>query len=87
MNPAKVRPQLIIGASGLVGDHILQALHRSAIEAYGTYFSHPTEGLIPLDIRKFESIQKMIMDLKPSVIYLPAARANVDWCELYPEEA
>jgi dTDP-4-dehydrorhamnose reductase len=87
MNPAKEKPQLIIGASGLVGDHILQALHRSAIEAHGTYFSRPTEGLTPLDIRLFESIQKMVMDLKPSVVYLPAARANVDWCELHPAQA
>ncbi len=77
---------LVIGASGLVGDHLVRSLKGAGCEVVATYFSHPIPGLLPLDICDIESLDQFIKRLQPGVVYLPAALPNVNYCELHPEE-
>jgi dTDP-4-dehydrorhamnose reductase len=39
----------------------------------------------PLDMRDRAQVQTLLAELQPAVIYLPAALANVDYCESHPE--
>lgn len=78
---------LVIGASGLVGGHLLQAIREAGLEQVGTYFSVPAEGLYPLDVRNRDQVDEVLAATAPDVVYLSAAMANVDWCEVYPEQS
>ena len=78
--------QLIIGASGQVGEHLVRAASDAGFEAIGTYHNHPVLGMQRLDIRSPTEVQSLIAKVRPSVVYLPASLANVDYCELHPEE-
>jgi len=83
---------LVIGASGQVGQHLIDSLtaaHRSqpAIGTYsGTYFEHETAANERLDLRDLEAVGALIRRIKPKVLYLPAFNAYVDFCETHPEE-
>lgn len=79
--------QLVIGASGQVGEHLLNALKEQGADVIGTCFSHSFEGLCPLDIRQPEAVTDLLMRMSPSVIYLPASLTNVDYCESHTAEA
>ncbi|MBI2940973.1 MAG: SDR family oxidoreductase [Chloroflexi bacterium] len=78
--------QVVIGASGQVGEHLVQAASAAGLDVLGTYSSHPVPGLRQLDIRNRAETRSLLLASRPSVVYLPAARANVDYCELHPEE-
>ena len=82
-----IKPQIIIGASGLIGGYILKTLIQSGVQASGTYRSQYLEGLFQLDIRNPDEVNRFFQLYEPAVVYLPAASANVDWCELHREEA
>ena len=77
---------LILGASGLVGGHLMQAIKDRGIRAVGTYKTNPVEGMLPVDICQAESVGRLVESVQPSVIFLPACRANVDYAEAHPEE-
>lgn len=77
---------LVIGASGLVGENLLCAASDAGFEVIGTYHSHPVPGMQRLDIRSQTEVQLLIAKVHPTVVYLPASLANVDHCELHPEE-
>lgn len=74
---------LIIGASGLVGSHILRAL--PAATSMGTYFCHPPTGagypFVHLDLYQKSAVVKLFDALRPQTVYLAAAASDVDWCE------
>lgn len=91
---------LIIGASGQIGEQLSQKLLRSREEVIGTYFSTSLFGTnnsqgftsqIPagknfiLDIRKANDVKRLIDDVKPQFVYLPAAATNVDYCQQNPQ--
>jgi dTDP-4-dehydrorhamnose reductase len=75
---------LIIGASGLVGGALLRALGATAV---GTYRSRPLAGLRQLDVTNTDAVGHVLRDVRPQVVYFPAAEPNVDWCETHPSEA
>lgn len=77
---------LIIGASGLVGSHLMQAATNRKWNVTGTYSAHPQEGLIPLDISDHASISGVLNTEAPDVIFLTAFNPNIDYCETHPEE-
>lgn len=77
---------LIIGASGQVGQHLVNTLKGAAYDVIGTYYTHPVPGMEPLDIRSRIDGQSLILKVRPVVVYLPASLTNVDYCELHPEE-
>lgn len=77
---------LVIGASGMVGENLLQQLYRLDRNSAGTYWKHNRADLLQLDIRDNTSVQTLITQLRPRIVYLPAALTNVDECERHPLE-
>lgn len=77
---------LVIGASGQVGGHLLREGLRQGLPMCGTYHTHAVPGLLPLDIRDEKAVQDLLFEIRPAVVYLPAAYVNVDACETHPKE-
>ncbi|GIW43244.1 MAG: NAD(P)-dependent oxidoreductase [Candidatus Binatia bacterium] len=75
---------LVIGASGFVGRALLEEFSGAA---EGTYFQHPQAGLRFLDMRDADAVAKMLHEVRPSWVLLPAAQPHVDWCEEHREES
>lgn len=76
---------LVIGASGQVGS-ALCAAHTSEDFVCGTYLSTETNGT-KLDVAHRAEVGKLFASLEePDVVYMPAAIANVDFCEKQPAE-
>jgi len=78
---------LVIGASGLVGGHLMNAITQAGHDAIGTYYKHPVDGMRQLDIRDYDDVVWVARKISPAIIYLPAAVSNVDYCELQPYDA
>ena len=76
----------VLGASGLVGQHLMNAVSAAGCQAVGTYCSHPVDGLVPLDIRGRRKVEQFFAAHRPPVVYLPASMANVDYCQLHPAD-
>jgi dTDP-4-dehydrorhamnose reductase len=74
---------LIVGASRLVGT----ALRAVFPDAVGTYFHHPTDDLVPLDIRDAAAVDALLARTAPTLVLMPAAQPNVDGCERDPAES
>lgn len=78
---------LIIGASGLVGNGLLQTFRaEDRFETKGTYFTFPSGDLSALDLRNTREVEDLFNGFKPGIVLLPAFSANVDHCEENPEE-
>jgi dTDP-4-dehydrorhamnose reductase len=67
-----------------VGGALLRALDPAAV---GTYRHRRIEGLRQLDVTDGAGLQRLLDDVKPHIVFFPAAEANVDWCELHAAEA
>ena len=81
-----MRPHLVVGASGLIGEHLSRAAEQAGAGVVGTYHSHAIPGLRHLDIRDRENVELLFAEIGPAVVYLTAALPNVDRCETNPEE-
>lgn len=79
-----MRTSLVIGASGLVGGALLRELGQTAA---GTYRDRAVPGLRHLDVRDQRELERAFADVRPAVVFFPAAEPNVDWCEAHPDEA
>jgi dTDP-4-dehydrorhamnose reductase len=77
---------LIIGEAGQVGEHLSYATTKAGLSAVGVDFAYQDLGK-HLDIRIFDSVQSFIASARPTVVYLPAALSNVDYCESHPVES
>lgn len=75
----------MIGASGLVGNHLLQAF-RQTWEVAGTSFRQEAPDLPRLDFTDSEATKRHFERVAPQVVLCPAAEPNVDRCEREPEE-
>ncbi len=73
---------LLIGAGGLVGQNMRQAL--VGMDVTATYRGDPPEGGIALDIRDQDAVRRTIGEAKPDIIVLAAADAYVERCEREP---
>jgi len=80
---------LIIGASGQIGWHLYRVLKSQNRSVAGTFRNHPVadSDFFRLDICNREQCHRIINELQPSHILLPASSTNVDYCENHPEEA
>jgi dTDP-4-dehydrorhamnose reductase len=77
---------LILGATGLVGRHLVREFHPLG-EIIGTSFKHVSEGLISVDIANGETLCDLYHEIDPWLVLLPAAIADVDYCERNPERS
>jgi dTDP-4-dehydrorhamnose reductase len=78
-DPSRV---LLIGAAGLVGRHLRDAL--SGMPVTSTYRADPPDGGITLDITDHAAVRRTIRDTQPDVIVLAAADSYVERCEREP---
>ena len=76
---------LVVGGSGLVGEHLLAACAADGGEVLGTYLSQPFPGGVPLDMRDAEAVRTLLREVAPARVYVPAAMPNVDRCEEDPD--
>src|SRR5947209_4953303 len=79
--------ELVIGASGLVGGFLMEAIANAGGKPSGTYFAHPAAGLKSLDVRSQAAVDGCFEALRPEIVYLPASMANVDYCEQHAAES
>jgi dTDP-4-dehydrorhamnose reductase len=82
-----VTTNLVIGASGQIGEHLLSCLQKLDRRVFGAFFHEARSGLFQLDIRDQAAVSNLFDQLKPGVIYLPAARGYADYCQLNPDDA
>lgn len=78
---------LIIGASGLLGQHLLNEAEARRYSVTGTYYSEEVAGLERLDLSDFEAVKAMIAKRRPDIVILPAAMTSVEECESNPAGA
>jgi len=78
---------LIIGASGLLGQHLLNEAEARHLPVTGTYYSEEVAGLERLDLTDFEAVKTMISEGKPDIVILPAAMTSIAECEANPVKA
>jgi len=60
---------------------------RALPDAVGTYRTRPVPGLRYLDALDRPALLNLLREVRPDVVYFPAADPNVDWCELNPVAA
>lgn len=77
---------LIVGASGLVGSHLVIACKQRNWDVVGTYHQFEQPYLKPLKITDTDAVRVLIQETQPEIVFLPAFRSNVDYCEQNPEE-
>ncbi len=82
-----MKKHLIVGASGQVGLHLLNAVKSSGFEAVGTSHSQSVSGLTSLDIRDADAVKNLVESVSPSVLYIASALTNVDYCESNSDES
>ena len=85
--PRTLRDILVIGASGLLGQHLMREATARGDRPVGTYAGNPVEGLLPLDLSDLEGIGPRIVETRPSIVALAGAMTNVDGCESAPDLA
>lgn len=82
-----MKPSLVIGAAGQVGEHLVRTLQGRGREVVQADLLPLTPEMIKLDMRQESEVKQVISSIQPGVIYLVAALTNVDYCEQHPEEA
>ena len=78
---------LVIGASGLVGSHVLRVAKEHGHTVVGTYRNFALPGLQPLEITDHAAVQQLTRQVKPDAVVCCAAWSWVDGCEKDPERA
>ena len=82
-----MKKNLVIGASGLVGEHLINSLAASGEDFVSTYRTNPISSAQQLDICHGEQVKSFFEKFQPDIAFLPAALTNVDYCEGNPELA
>lgn len=78
---------LVVGGTGLVGNALVRAWSARGRRVTGaTYHCHPSEAFRSLDIQDEAGVCRLLDELEPGVVAVPAANPHVDYCELHPEE-
>lgn len=79
------RPVCIVGGSGQIGAHLLQACAAQGWPAVGTYYRHAQPGAVQLDAADRAQVRAVIQQLKPVVVINSInARGGTDACESDP---
>ncbi len=78
---------LIIGASGLVGSHLLAEATARGGRTQGTYRNFPVDGLVRLDLADGAAMQSVLKSFRPDWVVHAAGWSWVDGCEQDPTRA
>lgn len=78
---------LVIGGTGLVGNALTRAWSRRGSEVVAaTFHCHETPFFRQLDMQDLDVVRRILNEIRPGLVAVPAANPNVDYCELHPEE-
>lgn len=78
---------LVIGGSGLLGQHLLAESGARGFDAKGTYAGAPVPGFVPLDLATPSAAVELLQRRRPKTVLLAAAMTGVDACESDPDRA
>ncbi len=80
---------LIVGASGQIGGALLEEALKANHDVLGTsYRQNLSEAhFVTTDILSDQSVSNTFDQFKPDAVFACAALANVDYCQLHPEES
>ena len=80
---------MVIGASGLLGQHMMSAGKDMGLAMTGTYntVNDETSGMVHMDITDADSVSRGLEAACPELVVLAAAMTNVDQCEREPDAA
>ena len=78
---------MVVGGSGLLGQHLLSEAKARGLDALGTYAGAPMEGQTRVDLGDSSATVKLVRDIAPRIVLLAAAMTRVDACEAHPDEA
>lgn len=80
---------MVVGASGLLGQHMMSAGTEMGLAMTGTYntVNDGTPGMVQMDITDASSVAKGFEAAGPKLVMLCAAMTNVDQCEREPDSA
>lgn len=83
------RRVLIIGASGFLGKELYKVFKtdQENYETYGTYSKNSVRDLKRLDVTDLENMKIIFREIKPNIVIITVALTNVEYCEVYKEEA
>jgi dTDP-4-dehydrorhamnose reductase len=76
---------LIVGASGFIGYYMYEEFSQYH-QVAGTFYTHPANNFIHLDVKDKEEINEVLTSFSPDVIIYTAYNPNVEYCETHPEE-
>jgi dTDP-4-dehydrorhamnose reductase len=78
---------LVIGGTGLVGNALTRAWARRGSDVVAaTYHCHETPHFRQLDMQDLDVVRRILNEVRPGLVAVPAANPNVDYCEQHPEE-
>lgn len=81
---------LVTGASGFLGWNLCQ-LAKQQWQVYGTYFSKAVEipdvNIIKADLRDFEQLKRLFLEIQPAAVIHTAAQSNPNFCQTNREES
>ncbi len=75
---------VVIGASGLIGSHLLRIGRQRGDQVIGTTFRQNVPDLLTVDVTERAAMAALIAEYRPKVVFFPAATPNVDLCEAEP---
>jgi len=78
---------LVLGASGLVGKHLLNEAKKRGYDVNGTYQSQNIGGLLQFESSNMERFREIIDQKKPEIVVDCCSWTWVDGCELEPKKA
>lgn len=80
---------MVVGASGLLGQHMMSAGNEMGLAMTGTYntVKEGIPGAIQMDITDPDSVSRGLEAACPELVVLCAAMTNVDQCEREPDAA
>jgi dTDP-4-dehydrorhamnose reductase len=82
------RPKaLVIGSRGFLGRYAMRAAGSEFTVVEGNRTRRGQAGEVEIDIRDQASVASAFREVRPEVVLLLAAYADIDYCEQHPEEA
>lgn len=75
---------LIVGASGFIGYHLFEEFSKH-YQTAGTFYIHPANNFIHLDVKDKAEINEVLVSFSPDVIIYSAYNPNVEYCETHSE--
>lgn len=77
----------VIGASGYIGNYLLQTYRETFSDCIGTGFSQLKHGLTPFDLRNPDCDSLKLEETGHQAVIIASAKPNIGWCESYPKES